>query len=436
MIQPPSRRMMLIICLSLCILNILLVGILAGTGTLKTAERGDIQYTSTQISPEGDITVPPEADYRYAIERPTDADAFYNMVIRVWSGGPLYNTWQPDNVQEFHYFPTTYYFFATISLFGYVVYKFILLGLSILATGFGTYLLLDVETEYADFEPSKKTLMGISAASIGFAPMVANFKVGQMTPFAYLCAAVAWWSYRRSSYTGGGTAIALATLVKPYWAAPTMVFASLSDNRWRGLLGFGITILAANALSVATFGFDTTEEYYSIIVDTLLASSKSVGPVTTWSVEALNVFWFLGEYAVFARLLTIVPVVWVFVHYVRRNKADIELYALSILLLFTALGSTTLIDLGLVLAAFVVFGVHAFGVGGWSFAILGGAFVLTHVHTYVMEVVVGSGHANLVGLLDAHPVLTLLQPGVYGVLAFYVLALWWARRAVSGMPYR
>ncbi len=356
------------------------------------------------------------------------------MVIRVWSGGPLYNTWQPDNIQEFHYFPVTYYFFAAVSQFGYVAYKFLLLGLSLLATGLGTYLFLDTEAAYVDFHPSKRTLTGISVASLGFTPMVANFKVGQITPFAYLCAAVAWWSYRRSLYAGGGTAIALATLVKPYWAAPTMVFASLDNNRWRGILGFGFTIMAANALSVATFGFDTTAEYYGIIVDTLLGSSKSIGPVTTWGVEALNVFWFLGEYAVFARLLTIVPVVWVFVHYVRRNEADIALYALSILLLFTVLGSTTLIDLGLVLAAFVVFGVHAFRAGGWSFAILGGAFVLTHVHTYVMEVVVGSGHANLVGLLNAHPALTLLQPGVYGVLAFYALALWWARRAVSGTP--
>lgn len=428
----PSRRRVVQFCVLACLLNLLLVGTLAGAGVLKSAEQGDIQYTNAENTPAGNITVPDGADYRFAIERPTDADAFYNAVVRVKSGGPLFNTWPIYNIQEFHYHPFTFYFFAAISIFGYVTFKILLLLLSVGATVTGTWLLLDAEIDEINAELSHVHLVGLSALSIGYAPMVANFKIGQVTPFAYLCAAVAWWSYRRSSYASGGAAIALATLVKPYWAASAIIFASPNDKRWHGILGFGLVMLLANAVSVATFGLDTTMQYYGIIADALFGESGSIGSISTWSVEALNIFWFLGEYAVVARLLTAVPVLWVFDQYVRRREVDAALYALSFLLLFTVLGSTTNIDLGLLLAGFVVFGVHAFRAGGWPFAVLGGSFLLTHAHTYAMEVVVGSGHTNLVGLLNAHPALTFLQPGVYGVLTFYALVLWWARRTVSG----
>lgn len=430
----PSRHRVLQVCVLACLLNLILVGMLAGTGVLKSAEQGDIQYTNAEETPTGNITVPSDADYRFVIERPTDADAFYNAVVRVRSGGPLFNTWPLYNVQEFHYHPFTFYFFSGISIFGYIVFKILLLSLSAGATVAGTWLLLDTETDATNVELSRDHLVGLSVLSLGYAPMVANFKIGQVTPFAYLCAAVAWWSYRHSSHASGGAAIALATLVKPYWAASAIIFASPYDGRWRGILGFGLAIALANAVSVATFGLDTTTQYYAIIADALLGESGGVGPISTWSVEALNVFFFLGEYAVVARLLTAIPVLWMFGQYARRRDADPALYALSFLLLFTVLASTTLIDLGLLLAAFIVFGVHTYRAGGWPFAILAGAFLLTHVHTYAMEVVVGSGHTNLVGLLNAHPALTLLQPGVYGVLSFYLLALWWARPPASGTP--
>jgi hypothetical protein len=117
----------------------------------------------------------------------------------------------------------------------------------------------------------------------------------------------------------------------------------------------------------------------------------------------------------------------VWVRYVRgRSDHDVPLFALSIVMLFTLLQSTTLIDLGLALAAFVVLGVHCYRADGWPFALLGLAFLLAHAHTYAMEVLVGSGHPNLAGILDGEPLLKLLQPAVYAVGLLYALGLWLA----------
>jgi len=70
-----------------CVLNLVLVGALAGTGVLRTAERGDIQsVTTTQIDGK-EVTVPEPG---YVIEDPTDADFFYNIVVHVRAGGELY----------------------------------------------------------------------------------------------------------------------------------------------------------------------------------------------------------------------------------------------------------------------------------------------------------------------------------------------------------
>jgi hypothetical protein len=412
-----------------CLLNIVLVGILAGTGVLKTAERGDIKYTDTQIGKESNIIVSDDVAQRFAIERPTDADAFYNAVVRVRSGGPLYNTWQPDNVQEFHYLPVTFYFFAGLSAFGYVVFKFLLFGLSVAATILGTYLLLQAELPVVGVESSPKLSAALAVTSAGFAPMVANFKIGQVTPLAYVAVAFAWWAYRRSNHGYGGAAIAVPTLLKPYWAAPVAVFASTTDRRWNGLLGFGLTLAAGNALSVLTFGLDTTVQYYAIIIGTLLRESGGAVPIAEWSVEAIRPFWFLGEFGTVARVLTAVPVLWVWMRHARRGDGpEAPMFALTVVMLFTILQSTTLIDLGLALAAFVVLGAHLYRARGWPFALVGGSFLLVHAHTYAMELLVGNGHANLAGMLGGHPALKLLQPAVYGVAALYVLALWAATR--------
>ncbi|MUV58297.1 glycosyltransferase family 87 protein [Halogeometricum sp. CBA1124] len=423
----PSRRTVLWLCVLACVANVVLVGALAGAGVLKSTERGDIEYTDTETRPDGDIVVPSDADYRFAIESPTDADAFYNMVVRVWSGGPLYNTWQPDNVQEYHYLPVTYYFFAAISLFGYVAFKYLLFGLSLLATAGGTYLLLDAESSSVGFNLSRRALLGLSAASVGFAPMVANFKVGQVTPFAYLCTAVAWWAYRRSDDGLGGAALVVPTILKPYWMSPLAVFISPADRRWRGVVGFLAAFAAANALSVFAFGVETTAHYYAIVASEALAESGGLEPITEWSVEAIRPFPFLGGVAIVPRLLSVLPVAWVWARYVRgRSDYDVPLFALSIVMLFTLLQSTTLIDLGLALAAFVVLGVHCYRADGWPFALLGLSFLLAHAHTYAMEVLVGNGHPNLAGMLDGEPLLKLLQPAVYAVGLLYLLSLWLA----------
>jgi len=347
------------------------------------------------------------------------------MVVRVWSGGPLFNTWMPDNVQEFHYLPITYYFFAAISVFGYVTFKYLLFGLSLLATAGGTYLLLDAETEFAGLDLSRRAMLGLSAASAGFAPMVSNFKVGQVTPFAYLSVGVAWWAYRRSNDAAGGAALAIPTMLKPYWMASLAVFISPTERRWYGVLGFAAAFAVANVLSAAAFGIETTIQYYEIILTELSSEANAAGPITGWSVEAIRPFWFLGEFATVARLLSVLPVAWVWSRYVRgRTDFDVSLFVLTIVMQFTLLQSTTLIDLGLVLAAFVVLGVHCYEDGGWPFALLGLSFLLAHTHTYAMEVLVGNGHTNLAVIFDGEPLLKLLQPAVYGVAFLYLLGLW------------
>lgn len=422
------REALVWLCVLACVLNIVLVAGLAGAGVLKSTERGDIQYTDTQTRPGGNIAVSEGSSDRFAIESPTDADAYYNAVVRVQSGGPLINDWNPDNVQEFHYLPVTYFAFAALAAFGYVWFKIALFVASLLATVAGTYLLLGAETGVVGVDLSRRARLGLALASCGFAPMVANFKVGQVTPFAYLSAAVAWWAYRNRGAGGGGVAVALPALLKPYWAISLVVFASPEDRRWLGVVGFGATVAIANALSAATFGLDTTLQYYGVLAESAAAESGGSVPITEWSVEALRPFWFAGAAATLFRLASALPFALLWLRYARRgrDRDAVALYALSVAVLFTLLSSTTLIDLGVGLVAFVVLGTHLYGRGGRAFGLLVAAFLLAHAHTYAMEVLVGNGHVNLIDIVGPTPVLKLLQPGAYAVLLLYGLALWWA----------
>jgi hypothetical protein len=77
-------------------------------------------------------------------------------------------------------------------------------------------------------------------------------------------------------------------------------------------------------------------------------------------------------------------------------------------------------DLAACLAAYLVLGPELYG-RSREFSLLGLSFLLTTVHPYAMELLVGSGHINLVSIVTGPPqsLLQLLQPATYGL---YILA--------------
>lgn len=108
----PSRQNLVKFCVLICLINIIFVSVLAGTGVLRTAERGDITYTKIEETPDGTFEIPADSPDQFAVERPTDVDAYYNMVVRYRNGGPMFNPWGAANaVQKFHYFPLFYFVF-------------------------------------------------------------------------------------------------------------------------------------------------------------------------------------------------------------------------------------------------------------------------------------------------------------------------------------
>lgn len=146
--QVPKKRTLLKLCTAICLINILLVGVLAGAGVLRTAERGDVTYTRVERMDEMSFTIPADSPDHFAVEQPTDADAFYNMVVRVRNGGPMYNPGGGNDIQDFHYFSLVYLLYWPLAQFGYLAFKVFWLAVSVAAVIGGNALLLRAESSH------------------------------------------------------------------------------------------------------------------------------------------------------------------------------------------------------------------------------------------------------------------------------------------------
>lgn len=441
----PSRQTLLKFCLVICLLNVILVSVLAGTGVLRTAERGDITYTTTdELS---DFEIPADSPDQFAIERPTDADAYYNMVVRYRNGGPMFNPWGAASaVQKYHYFPLFYFVFLPLFFLGYVGFKFGWLALTVLATIGGTYLLLRTELGSYDSAPSTRQLLGISVLSAGFQPMITNFKVGQMTPIIYACLALFWWAYRTERISLAGAVLLVPTLIKPYFLAPFVLLWKRSH--WRGILGFGGAFVVANVLVVLALGPNLLSRYYELLVPFLTGEQRALTQTTeisgfaSWGATKFRVFFWFGDLAPLFNLLFAMALSWFSLVYIFNEESyGIELFAFSVVsLMFMVEGTISAADLAGLLAVFMVLGVRFYHESHLAFAALSTSFALFQTHSYFIEATLGQGpKAGYIPLLAQHEQLVstvapILQPGIYGIFILYGLCLYAFMRPTGKLP--
>jgi len=420
-----SRDNIVAVCAVFCLVNIILVLLLAGTGVLKTAERGDVTYSKVEETPGEDIVIPAESDDRFVVERPTDVDAFYDAIVRIRHGGPLINPWgDADTVQRYHYHPIVILIFYPLYFLGYLGFKIVWLLLSVAFTAGGTYLLLRAEADYWNFPISKTQLGILSIAAIGFAPMVTNFKSGQSTPLMYLFVALTWWYFRRSNYSLGGTMLSVPLLIKPYFIAPLVIY--VRRDRAIGVLTFVGGGIAANILAGVTIGWDTVVDYYVELAAIGPGQAETSIPALTfdaWFSNSLRMFYWFGEvgslvvFGLFAVPLAYATLTYLFEQ--RAMPADMYAYSAGLLMLWFPVGSV--VDLAMVLAAVVVLGFRIY-VHGTDLAMiaLGVSFLLMHVHPYFMEFFVGAGPLYIQSLYDYEQliltVIPYLQPAMWGLI--------------------
>ncbi|MFB6227487.1 MAG: glycosyltransferase family 87 protein [Halobacteriales archaeon] len=436
----PRAETVIKVGILVCLLNVVLTGILAGTETLKTAERGDITYLDAEETPGGPIEA--VGDRRFVIERPTDVDAFYDTVVRVRSGGPLFNPWGgAETIQRYHYHPFAYFFFLPLYLVGYVGFKFGWLLVSMFATALGTYLLVNAEIDHGTIDLSGRATIVLAVASIGFAPMVSNFKTGQTTPIMYVFIAAAWWGTRagRDRNLFGGGALVGPAIFKPYFVAPLVIF--WTRDRWRGVAGFVAVLALVNVVSALYFGVDTVMTYYDILIAFVVETEGSSNVSTSlskWWSNSLRMFFWLGPFGLLVRALLIVPFAYLTAVHVLEDAYESEVFALSIVSVMFIVSSTSVIDLAMVLAAVIVLGARLHDSHPRAFALVALSFLLMHVHPYFMEATVGYG-ATLVPIIrnNADLVLTIvppLQPAMYGLVLLWGLTLYSVYDRNEGVP--
>lgn len=413
------------VAVALCLLNVVLVSALAGAGVLRTAQPGDIERTQA-TTVDGERVTLPAGSPGFVIESPTDADVFYNVVRHVSAGGPIYTgTGSDPFVQlKFNYFPVTLALFWVLAAFGYAATKIGLLCLSLGATAAGTYLLLRAETRHRGIALDRRTAAALGAVSIGFQPMVANFKVGQTTPLIYAFVALSWWYYRQGADGLGGAAVVGATLFKPYFGAPLVIFAR--RDRLRGVVGFGLAYAAANAVVLVTVGASPLVEYYTILVEFILLEgvTESYDAAEFWSASHFRPFYWLGPVAPVARALSALPAAYVAVGYVRGKRSADTVVSVALVSLLLALETTTAIDMAIALVPLVLLGVRHSQTAPRYLAAVVVALALMQAHAYVLELLVGVG-PTLFAPIAANEslvlaVLPVVQPGTYATL----LLLW------------
>lgn len=418
-----TNRTVVRICVAVGLLNLVLVSGLAAGGVLNTVQT-DTQEFYVQESAEFKVELPADTDRPFVGELIVDADAYYNTVIRTENGATIYPpaAAYTNYIQKYHYAPAVVLPFALLTIFGYGPFKLLLLIASITAVVGGSYAILRAETEFQEIEVSNQTLLIIAAATVGFGPMVSNYKVGQITPFIYAAIAGCWYWYRRDSETLAGAALTVAALTKPYFIAPAAVL--ISRKHFKGVGGLIGGVGAGYAIGVVAFGVDALNRYIRILIEFAVSSeSGGVGSITKWSVESVFPFFSMGPITTAGRLLAAGGFVLLWVQYLRdgsRTRSGAGIFAGSLVMVMLIIQSASNMDLAACLAAYLVLGPELYG-RSREFILLGLSFLLVTIHPYAMELLVGGGHFNLVDLVGGplQPLLQLLQPAVYGL---YILA--------------
>lgn len=412
----------------LCLLNLVLVGGLAATGTLKTAERGDIDRTHvTHIG--GDRVTLPESSPGFVDESPTDADVFYNTVRLVKNGGSLYhgNGHDPFVQLIYNYTPALYPLFVVLSLGGYVAFKLIWLVLSIGATMAGTVALLNAERGRLDRTLSQPAVGLLAVASVGFQPMVTNYKVGQTTPFMYLFVCLSWWLFRRRSTVWSGLVLVGSALFKPYFVAPLAVGGR--RNHARVLAGFAVGVVLLNVLSVVVFDVQTLLAYYERLYTFAAAEGEAVSydRFADWSPTHVRPFYWLGPLESVVRGLFVgLSLFGAALHVFEVEDEPLGVCALSLTAVVLGLRTSTGVDMAMLLVPVVLLGVWLYERDSTLLAALFVAFCCFMAHEYVLEVFVGAGTAvPVIGRHEALVVslLPVIQPATYGLVLLFAIAL-------------
>ena len=418
-----TNRTVVRICIVAGLLNLVLVSGLAAGGVLNTVQT-DTEEFYVQESAEFRIELPADTDRPFVGELIVDADAYYNTVIRAENGATIYPPTEAYNnyIQKYHYAPAVVLPFALLDIFGYVPFKILLLITSIISVIGGSYAILRAETNIRGIEVSDQTLLIIAAATAGFGPMISNYKVGQITPFIYAAIAGCWYWYRRDSKILSGGALTVAALTKPYFIAPAAIL--ISRKHFKGVGGLIGGIGVGFGLGIVAFGVDTLNRYLRILVEFALSSeSGEVGGIAKWSVESVYPFFSLGLITTIGRLLAAGGFVLLWIQYLRdgeKSHSGAGVFAGSLVMVMFVIQGASNMDLAACLAAYLVLGSELYG-SSREFALLGFSFLLTTVHPYAMELLVGGGHFNLISITSVplQPLLQFLQPATYGL---YILA--------------
>jgi hypothetical protein len=419
------RRHLLGLCVAAAVLLLVATAALGATGTLRTTERGDVRYLDAERLGDGTEVRAGADEPGFVVESPTDADAFYNAVVRVRNGGPMLNPDSTAAIQPFHYHPLTYYLFLALAVAGYVPFKFALLAVSLLAAMAGTALLLVAERPHVDVAVSNRAVAGLAVASCGVGPMLSNFKTGQVTPIMYCFVACCWWAYRSDRLGTAGGALTAAALFKPYAVAP--VALGFRRDRLRLALSTLGTYLAATLVVAAVFGVDTVRTYVDVILVELGAQAGgTVAPIS--SPSNLQLYAWLGPAATPVRALAFLPLAYVGLVYLwdAADEYARPTFGATLVSVFVVTTGASGIDLPLLLPVVVLVGLHAYADADrfWPVAL---AFLLLHAHPTTLELLIGAG-ARYVGVVGANQdairaVLPVLQPGLYAVAGVYLLVL-------------
>jgi hypothetical protein len=438
-----ERDTLVKIGLALCLLNAALVLTLAGAGVLKTAQPGDITYVSETDTAEGPIVLPDDGR-RFAVENPTDADIFYNIAVHVANGGALYppETHDPKVwINAYVYAPPIFFFFAIFAVFGYIGFKIGWLLFSMAAVAFGTALVVRAEAKARGFDPPRRLVGGLAVAALGFQPLVANFKTAQSAPMMFLSVALLWWAFRRGRVALSGGSLVLGTLVKPYLVVPLV--AITHDRDWRGVFGFAAVFVGAFVVSAVLFDVQTVLEYWQIMFDRLF--SEAGGEPRTpamWSPSEFNPFFILGGWAVLLRILFALPMAYVGIRYFwGRENEPLAVFTLSLATVMLFLKESNGLDMGIMLLAVLLLGFEYYDRDDHRLGIVVLALAMMQAHEYVLEILVGTG-AEVIGVIGANqnvviPLLVVLQPGTYAILALYGLSLeLWAEHSSGALMAR
>ena len=394
-------------------------------GVLETTKQGDIEYISTEQFKDGSaVTIPPD-NPQFAIESPTDANAFYNAVVRVNNGGPLINRGisETEGIMVFHYHPITYFFYATLAVFGYVEFKFLLLITSLVAVMAGTALLLLAEREYVDTNVTINTIVILAVATAGIGPVLSNLKTGQTSPFLYFFVCLFWWGYRHRRLRISGFVLAIAAFFKPYAIAP--IALGFNRERIQTPIWTGFTYLFGTLFAIAVFGMGEIDRYFTIIIAEV-AEESAQGASEITSASNLSLLNWMGEVALYLRIFLFIPLAYLGVRYVidRSPRYSLPLFSATLLSTFILLSDTTAVDMPLLLPSIILIGLHTYCESD-NFWMVGVVFILLHVHPPVLEVLVGNG-SRYIPLFSSNQhilqtLIPILQPGIYSIFGLYYL---------------